>query len=85
MIVFSPFHSQIYIKTKNIRREIKSVHWHFGSSIGKNLFCIPYKNGGIEEIKYARIKFFSLIHYVYVTYRYNLDEYMIVLIQKYND
>jgi hypothetical protein len=55
------------------------VHWHFGSSIEKNLLCISYKKGGIEEIKSARIEFL-LIHYVYVTYRYNLDQYMIVLV-----
>jgi hypothetical protein len=61
------------------------MHWHFGSSIGKNLLCISYKKSGIEEIKSARIEFFSLIHYVYVTYGYNLDEYMIVLIRKHNN
>ena len=48
------------------------------------MLCISYKKGGIEEIKSARIDFFSLIDYIYLTYRYNLDEYMIVLIQKHN-
>jgi hypothetical protein len=58
MKVFFSFHSQIYIKIKNIHREIKSVHWHFGSSIRKNLLCISYKKGGIEEIKSTQIEFF---------------------------
>jgi hypothetical protein len=63
---------------------MKSVHWHFGSSIRssirKNLLCISYKKGAFEEIKSARKEFFPLIHYVYVTYRYNLDEFKLVLI-----
>jgi energy-coupling factor transporter transmembrane protein EcfT len=44
-----------------------------------------YKKNISREIKSTRIEFFSLIHYVYVTYRYNLDEYMILLIQKHNN
>jgi hypothetical protein len=53
MIVFSLFIYKYIEKQKNIHREIKSVHWHFGSSIGKNLICISYKKGGIKEIKSA--------------------------------
>ena len=85
MTVFFLFIHKYIEKLKNIHREIKSVHWHFGSSIEKNLLCISYKKGGIEEIKSARIEFFSLIDYIYLAYRYNLDEYMIVLIQKHNN
>ena len=85
MTVFSHFIHKYTEKQKNIRREIKPVHWHFESSIEKNLLCISYKKGGIEEIKSVRIEFFSLIHFIYLTYRYNLDEYMIVLIQKHNN
>ena len=77
MTVFSLFIHKYTEKLKKFHREIKSVHCHFGSSIGKNLLCITYKKSGIEEIKYARIEFFSLIDYIYLTYRYNLDEYMI--------
>ena len=84
-IFFLFIHKKYTEKQKNIRREIKSVHCHFESNIGKNLLCISYKKCGIEEIKYARIEFFSKIHYVYVTYRYNLDEYMIVLVRKHNN
>jgi hypothetical protein len=85
MIVFPLFIHKYTEKQKIIHREIKSVHWHFGSSIGKNLLFISYKKGGIEEIKSTQIEFFSLIHYVYVTYRYNLDEHMIVLVRKCNN
>ena len=55
---FSHFIHKYTEKQKSIRREIKFVHWHFGSSIDKNLLCISYKKGGIEEIKSARIEFF---------------------------
>jgi hypothetical protein len=30
-------------------------------------------------------RIFSLIDYIYLTYRYNLDEYMIVLVLKHNN
>ena len=58
MTVFFLFIHKYIEKLKNIRQEIKSVLWHFGSSIGKNLLCISYKKGGIEEIKSAQIEFF---------------------------
>ena len=82
---FFPFHLQIYrkIKKHSLRDQIRALA--FGSSIGKNLLCIAYKKGGIEEIKSTQIEFFSLIDYIYLTYRYNLDEYMIVLIRKHNN
>jgi hypothetical protein len=50
---FFPFHSQYTKKLKkhSSRDQIRALA--FGSSIGKNLLCIAYKKGGIEEIKYA--------------------------------
>jgi hypothetical protein len=53
MTIFFPFHSQIYRKTKNIRREIKSVHWHLEVVLKRTCFAFPIKKGGIEEIKSA--------------------------------
>ena len=85
MIVFSHF---IHKYTENLKKhsskdQIRALA--FGSSIGKNLLCIAYKKGGTEEIKSARIEFFSLIDYIYLTYRYNLDKYIIVLVRKHNN
>jgi len=50
---FFLFHSQIYkkIKKHSLRDQIHALT--FRSSIGKNLLCIAYKKGGIEEIKSA--------------------------------
>ena len=61
------------------------MHWHLEVVLERTCFALHIKKGGIEEIKSAQIEFFSLIDYIYVTYRYNLDEFMIVLIRKHNN
>ena len=85
MTVFFLFIHKYIEKIKNIRREIKSVHWHLEVVLERTWFALHIKKGGIKQIKSVRIEFFSLIDYIYLTYRYNLDKYMIVLVRKHNN
>jgi hypothetical protein len=61
------------------------MHWRLEVVLERPCFALHIKKGGIEEIKSARIEFFLFIDYIYLTYTYNLDEYMIVLIRKHNN
>jgi len=51
----------------------------------RTCFAFYIKKGGIQGDQICANRIFSLIHYIHLTERYNLDEYMIVLIRKHNN